>query len=124
LTVDPHDVAAGRRIRFRFLATTLGGSVRRPAPAATIRFAGRSTRTNGRGRATIVTSFDRPGRHRAIATKPGLIGGSAFVEVRAEVRAAGGARRINAKSGLALEPWRGTVVRARKRSPTKRWGTA
>ena len=82
LSVEPHTVAAGRRVRFRFLATTLSGSVRRPAPATTIRFAGRSTETNGRGRATIVARLARTGRHRALATKPGFIGGSALVEVQ------------------------------------------
>ena len=81
LSVEPHDVAARRGVRFRFLATTLIGSARRPAPATTIRFAGRSTRTNGRGRATIVASFARAGRHRAIASRPGFIGARAFVYV-------------------------------------------
>jgi hypothetical protein len=81
LSVKPRDVAAGQRIRFRFLATTLSGRVRRAVPATTIRFAGRSTQTNGSGHASIVTSFARAGRHRAIASKPGFIAARTFVAV-------------------------------------------
>jgi hypothetical protein len=108
LSVDPRDVRAGRRVQFRFLATTLSGSALRPVPATTIRFAGRSTQTNARGRATITVSFARRGRHRAIASKRGFIGARAFVEVRASAGGSIGPRRVNRgalrTSPLALRP--------------------
>jgi hypothetical protein len=77
LSVRPRRVRAGRRVRFRFLVRS--GSGRR-IRGARIRFAGRRVRTGRRGRARMTRRFARPGRRRAVATKPG------FRRARATVR--------------------------------------
>jgi hypothetical protein len=82
LSVHPRIVTAGRRLRFRFLATTLIGGARRPVPRATIQFAGSSAQTNGGGQAIMVRRLAQVGRHRAIASKPGFVSGRAVVDVR------------------------------------------
>ncbi len=78
LSVTPRRVRADVRVHLRFRATTAG---RRPVSRALIRFAGHRTRTDRRGRATIVTRLHRPGRRRAVATHRGLRRGTAIVVV-------------------------------------------
>jgi hypothetical protein len=81
LSVRPRTVAAGRRVRFRFHATTAVGGQALAVGAATIRFAGRRTRTDARGSATIVARLIRPGRYVAGAAKAGLRSAQASVRV-------------------------------------------
>ncbi|MEA2397569.1 MAG: hypothetical protein QOK25_1125 [Thermoleophilaceae bacterium] len=67
LSVRPRSVQAGRRTVFRFTARAAS----KPASGVLVRFAGRSGRTNAKGRVRIATRLRR-GRHSARATKPGL----------------------------------------------------
>jgi sugar lactone lactonase YvrE len=81
VTVGPHAARAGSRARFRFRVTTGSGATGLPVGGATIRFAGRSTRTHSDGRATLSLTLHRSGSVRAIASKPGYAPGSATVSV-------------------------------------------
>jgi hypothetical protein len=82
VTIAPHAARAGSRVRFRFRVTAGSGSTGLPVSGATIRFAGRSTRTHRDGRATLSLTVHRSGSVRAIASKPGYRRGSATVYVR------------------------------------------
>ncbi|MDQ6915705.1 MAG: hypothetical protein M3155_07845 [Actinomycetota bacterium] len=82
LAVRPSTAVAGRRTRLRFSVFTSTTGPRRPLAGAQIQVAGRSLRSDGRGHATVLVRFARPGRYRAIATKPGLRRGIATVRVR------------------------------------------
>jgi hypothetical protein len=82
VTIAPHAARAGARVRFRFRVTAGRGSTGLPVSGATIRFAGRSTRTHRDGRATLSLTVHRRGSVRAVATKPGYTRGSATVYVR------------------------------------------
>ena len=76
--VSPRRARAGRRTRFRFLASTPAGPLR----GATVRFAGRSVRTDGTGRASMTVRLGA-GRYRARFTRPGLRSASVAVTVAA-----------------------------------------
>jgi hypothetical protein len=78
IRVSPRSVFAGTSRRFRFRATFSSGGKRRAVPGARIRFAGRTVRTKGNGRATVTASLRR-GRHTARARKRGLKTGAAIV---------------------------------------------
>jgi acetyl esterase/lipase len=82
LSVRPARVRVGSRARFRFRATARLGGRQRAVRAATIRFAGRTARTNARGRAEIRTALATVGRYSARASKPGFRTGRAFVRAR------------------------------------------
>ena len=77
LRVTPRSTAAGRRTRFRFRVTVAG----RPVAGATVRFAGRSVRTNRRGRGRMTARFRRPGSRTARATRSGMRRATARVRV-------------------------------------------
>lgn len=81
LSVRPRITRAGRRTRFRFTVTMTRDGRRHAFARARIRFAGRSTTTNRRGRARIVVRFRVPRRHRALATKRGFRPASVIVRV-------------------------------------------
>jgi hypothetical protein len=72
LRVRPRRVRAGERTVFRFEVRRRHEGVDRRARRATVRFAGRRTRTNRRGRARMTLTLERPGVRRARATKKGL----------------------------------------------------
>lgn len=78
LTVRPEHGRTSRRFRLRLRATAAG----RPVAGAAIRLAGRRTRTDSRGRATLTVRLRRPGRHTAIATADGLRPGRASIRVK------------------------------------------
>jgi S-formylglutathione hydrolase FrmB len=82
LTVRPRSLRARRptRLRFRVTATRCGRS--EPTPAAIVRLAGRSRRTDRRGRASLRLRRPHAGRLRVEASKPGYDGGAATVRVR------------------------------------------
>jgi len=80
--VTPRRTRARQPTRFHFRAATPTG----PLAAATIRFAGRTVRTDGRGRATMVARLG-PGRHRARFTSSGLRSATVTVHARAGRRA-------------------------------------
>jgi phospholipase C len=82
LTVSPASVAVGRRTRFAFRATTAVSGRVQPVARATITFAGRRTRTDARGRATIVVALPQRRRYVAVARKAGLTQGRAGVRAR------------------------------------------
>ena len=84
LTVSPRRVRVGRSVRLRFSVRSAGRPVRR----ATVRIAGRSVRTNRRGRARLTTSFGSARSYRARATRSGYRGDTA------RVRAVRGAARF------------------------------
>jgi hypothetical protein len=74
-------VAAKVKRRFVFRATFRAGGRTRAVGGANIRFAGRKTRTNSRGKASITAALN-PGRHRALATRRGLKFGKVTVTAR------------------------------------------
>jgi endoglycosylceramidase len=76
--VRPRHVGAGRRTRFRFRVTVRRG---RPLRGALIRFAGRRSRTNRRGRASLRVRLGRRGRRRVVVSKRGYRRGRATVRV-------------------------------------------
>jgi hypothetical protein len=81
LRIRPARAVARRRTHFfaRVRAREAGRLI--PVRKARIRFAGHRTRTNAKGRATIVARLKRPGRHRACAAKKGLRRGCARVRI-------------------------------------------
>ncbi len=79
LRARPRIVPQGRRKRVRFTVSTMD---ERPIAGATVRFAGRRARTNGRGRARIKARLRRSGSKRATATKIGFRRAKSFVRVR------------------------------------------
>lgn len=81
LSVRPRRARAGRRTRFRLRATVLVAGRRYPVAGAHVRLAGRSARTDGRGRARVTKALGRVGLYRARAWRTGLL--SATTRVRA-----------------------------------------
>ena len=82
LTVSPRRVRAGRRVRFSFRVSQRGASassVRVAASRATVRFAGRTLRTDSRGRASVVLRLGRTGSRRVTASKRGFTGARSTV---------------------------------------------
>ena len=75
LAVSPRRVRVGRSVRLRFSVR----SGRTPVRSATVRIAGRSTRTDARGRASLVVRFGSAGLHTARATRSGYVPDSARV---------------------------------------------
>jgi len=76
--VEPRSVRrVRRRTIFSFTTQTQSGLV---VPGATVRFAGRRTTTDERGRARIVARLGR-GKHPVRASKPGLRAGRSMVYV-------------------------------------------
>lgn len=69
LRVRPARVRAGRRTAFRMLAYAGRPRRARPLAGVMIRFAGARTRTNARGRATIVRRLTRRGVRTIVATR-------------------------------------------------------
>ena len=59
--VSPARARAGRRTRFTITAERFVAPAWRPVPGARVRFAGRTVRTNGAGRAVTRRRFARPG---------------------------------------------------------------
>jgi hypothetical protein len=82
LTVRPKRVVVGRRARFRFSATFVGGGRRRALRGGLVTFAGRRRCTDARGRVTIAVRLNQAGVHRARARAPGLFDGVALVRAR------------------------------------------
>ncbi len=114
LTVSPTRATVGRRTRFRFTATTAGEgalppridcSARActaqaggtPVSGASVKFAGRTARTDAQGRVTISATLRRVGAFPARATKAGLDPGS--TSVRAVRRRRGGSGGGNGQTG-------------------------
>lgn len=80
VAVKPRRVRAKQRRAFRIAARSAD---RRCVRRALVRFAGRVTRTNARGRARVVARFARPGRKRVLVSKRGCRSGRATVRVLA-----------------------------------------
>jgi hypothetical protein len=85
LSVSPRRVTAGRRACFRLRVVSGGRAVR----GARLRFAGRSRRTDRRGRARVCARLTRAGRHVARATRSGYRADRAVVRVVRETRFTG-----------------------------------
>jgi sugar lactone lactonase YvrE len=81
LTVRPRTARVGRRTVFRFRATVYSQGMWRAVSQASILFAGIRRKTNRSGRARIVKTFTRAGRHSATARKRRLRAGTATVRV-------------------------------------------
>lgn len=79
LVVRPRSLRAGERVRFRFSVSSDSADCR---GGVTVRLGRRSARTDGRGRAAIVTSLRRRGRATARAAKRGCAPARASVRVR------------------------------------------
>lgn len=82
LTVAPHRVRAGRRVRLRFRALSCAGARCAGGPRVQITFAHRRKRTNARGYATFTVTLRKPGRYRAYARAPGYRPATAVVIAR------------------------------------------
>jgi trimeric autotransporter adhesin len=82
LTVRPRHARAGHPVRFTFAATVMHGRKRVPVQRATIHFAGHTAHTGRHGRASMRIRLRHGHRYRAVATKRGLIRGSAIVRGR------------------------------------------
>lgn len=80
LSVKPAVTRTGRRVRFRF--RTVEAVTRDPVAAATIRFAGRRARTDGDGRASIVTRLRQARRYKVRAVRAGYAGATGHVRAR------------------------------------------
>ena len=78
LRVRPRRVRSGRRVRFGFRARPVRGPCAR---GATVRLAGRRTRTNARGRATITVRLRRRGLRAATLSKRGCSRARALIRV-------------------------------------------
>jgi hypothetical protein len=85
---------AGPRVRLSVRVTRRGRAVRR----ARVHFAGRSARTNRRGRVKLVTRFNRPGRYRVLARKGARRGLSRWVRVTLPAASSGPAPGLAAAS--------------------------
>lgn len=85
LAIHPRRVRAGRRVRLRLRVSS-------PAPGCvkgtTVRVGGRTSRTDGRGRAVMSVKFRHPGPQRILATAPGCAPASVLVRVLAARHAA------------------------------------
>jgi hypothetical protein len=81
VAVTPRRVRAGHRTLFTFVATVRRGGKRVAVRGALIRFAGKRVHTSRSGHARIRTRLHRAGRHRAAATKRGMLAGSVTVLV-------------------------------------------
>jgi hypothetical protein len=81
LRLTPRRARAGRRIRFRIVATWLEDTGRHPAGALSIRFARRRLRTDAAGRASVTLRIRRPGTLTAVAYRSGDRMGSTSVRV-------------------------------------------
>ena len=68
LTVSPHRVTAGARVRVRFHVRS---AIMRCRRGVVIRLAGERVLTNRRGNAALIHRFRHAGRRRAVATKVG-----------------------------------------------------
>ncbi|MDX6698757.1 MAG: hypothetical protein QOE65_2154 [Solirubrobacteraceae bacterium] len=79
LLAAPARVTAGRVVRLRVRAVVGRGRALRAVPGAMVRAAGRSTRTNRAGRASLLVRFPRVGRFTVSAARPGLLTGRAAV---------------------------------------------
>ena len=78
----PRKPRAKRRARFVFQVALRAEDRQVPLSGATVRFAGRRTRTNAAGRATIRARVRRAGRLRATVSKPGLKRARLFVTLK------------------------------------------
>jgi hypothetical protein len=78
LSVTPRKAIVGRLTRFHFIVLGAGG---RPLAGIVVRFNGRRTRTNGRGRAALSMRLRHEGSYRATAARRRL--GSSSVTVTA-----------------------------------------
>src|SRR3954470_5078725 len=79
MSIRPGHPLAGRRVRFHFVTSAKG----KPLVGVRVRFAGKSGRTNSRGRAHLTLRFRHAGRKTARATKPGYRPARKTVLVRA-----------------------------------------
>jgi hypothetical protein len=78
--VSPARAVTGRVTRFR-VSVTRHGRRGRPIASATVRFAGRTVKTDGAGRATIVARFRTAGRHLATVRQSDAAAGRTWVQV-------------------------------------------
>jgi hypothetical protein len=85
VSVSPRSAPSGKPTRFRFRVTRRVGSRNVPVARARIRFAGRTFKTNKRGRATRRATLRRGnkgnGRYRVSVVRAGLCKGRAHVTV-------------------------------------------
>ena len=80
--VRPRKPRAKRRTRFVFQVALRAEDREVPLSGATVRLAGKRTRTNAAGRAKLRARFAKPGRYRARISKPGLRTARVTVRVR------------------------------------------
>ena len=80
LSLKPSRIPAGKRTRVRVTTSLREAGRTMPVAGATVRLAGRRTRTNARGRATLRIGPTRPRTHRAVAKKRGYRKATAFLK--------------------------------------------
>jgi hypothetical protein len=106
LRVRPDTTRVGRRTRFAFTATS--AKDRHAVDGAKVSFAGKTARTDDHGHATIVQTFGRPGRRRAVATRSSFRSGSAAVRVLPRCGPSSQRRAIKAAVGPTSDTRRET----------------
>jgi phospholipase C len=81
LSISPHAVHVGERVRLRFRVTSSGPAAE-PVRGAVISIAGRRARTDASGRAVIVLRFRRTGREKVSVTASGYLRTAGSIVVR------------------------------------------
>jgi sugar lactone lactonase YvrE len=86
LSVRPRVASTDDRTRFRFTVYGIRAGKRTPLNGAQVKLAGKTARTNRRGRAAIALRFRRAGKRIASATKSGYKRATTTVRVHSEER--------------------------------------
>jgi sugar lactone lactonase YvrE len=81
-SIRPKSASAGRRTHFRFTVYRIHAGSRTRLARARVRLGGKTTRTNGRGRAGLTLRFRAAGRKTARATRSGYSPAAKVVRVR------------------------------------------
>jgi sugar lactone lactonase YvrE len=82
VVVTPRRLLVGRRTTLRLRVTAVQAGVRRGVARARVRLAGRSVRTDARGRATVTVRRTTTARVRVVATATGFSTGRTSIAVR------------------------------------------
>ncbi|MEV4418649.1 hypothetical protein AB0L40_01575 [Patulibacter sp. NPDC049589] len=82
VTVAPRRLVLGRRTAVRLRVTAVVGGARHSIPRARVRLAGRSVRTNAKGRASLTLRRTTTTTLRIVATATGHTAGRAMLRVR------------------------------------------
>jgi hypothetical protein len=82
LSLSAPRAARGGSVRYTARTTAIVDGARRPVTGVRVRLHGATAVTGQTGAATLVVTFRRPGRYRAVASKPGFVSATTFTTVR------------------------------------------